>query len=204
VWRVSCASWRGKAWSGVVALVSTFCRPRVLDHWGEVYGAREGKLVHAREAVDGGVSPGERREPGEAWSCGNVRACSGRALVHGTAARARLRRALWVSNRVAASVGSGGEVVGVLQTRWGGAARALAHWPRRGGKRALCCSPLKHWLELGNTMLLSGASGERGEVQGTKGWTGERERGQLRRGVQWKHCACSLCTRCSTKCLSEI
>ena len=94
MWRVSCASWRGKAWSGVVALVSTFCRPRVFDHWGEVYGAREGKLVPAREAVDGGVSPGERREPGEAWSCGIVRECSGRALVHGTAARARLRRAL--------------------------------------------------------------------------------------------------------------
>ena len=47
LWRVSCASWRGKARSGAIVLVSTFFWPRVLDHWRGVYGAREGKRVRA-------------------------------------------------------------------------------------------------------------------------------------------------------------
>ena len=84
--------------------------------------------------MDGGVSPGERRGPGEAWSRGNARARSGRAPVHGTAARARLRRVHWASLLVAASMGSGGGVRATSGTSWGGEARALAGWPRGGEK----------------------------------------------------------------------
>jgi hypothetical protein len=84
-----------------------------------------------------------RAEMGWRGVVARERACAPwRALAHGTAARTRLRRVLWTLTRVAASVGSGGEVLGILQTRWSGAGWRLACCPRRGGNGGAALSTI--------------------------------------------------------------
>ena len=137
-----CASWRGEARSGAVALCSTIFMAA---------GARSPARCLRGERGQGGMSRSLLVSRRSWWRAERVwrgvvareRACAPwRALAHGTAARTRLRRVLWTLTRVAASVGSGGEVLGILQTRWSGAGWRLACCPRRGGNGGAALSTI--------------------------------------------------------------
>jgi hypothetical protein len=135
------------------------------------------------------LSTGTRTGQGAVSARGYGR-CSGRALVSGTAARARLIRLPRASIVIAAGMGGGGDVRASSWTRWGDEACSLARLPGRGGESVRHCSHLMHWLELGDQVLALRCFG--GERRGA-GDKGERDWAAPALLRQWKHCSCSCC-----------
>ena len=92
---------------------------------------REGEGACLGASWRRGDPRGERRGSGEAWSRGNAGASSAASSM----ADRTWTRPWWLyhgSSLVGAGAGSGGEIVGVLQTRWGDEGWPLAGWPRGG------------------------------------------------------------------------
>jgi hypothetical protein len=131
-WRTSRTGWFIKARSRRVDFIlAIFGTPWVFA-LRSVSWPREGKGACLGASWCRGEHRGERRGSGEVWSRGNAGASS---AASGMADRT-WARPQWLyhsSSLVGAGAGSGGGVLGILQTRRGDEGWPLAGCPRRGG-----------------------------------------------------------------------
>jgi hypothetical protein len=164
---VSCASWRGEAWSARIDFVLDIVGPqRVLAPLAASW-SREGKGACLLASWLRGAPRGARRGPGGTWSRGNVWASSAASpwrTENGRGASVLTRAPLW--SRLAQA----GAVVSWASSRHAGAASGgLWLTSREGGDRVLdAAHPLRHGLSWGTRCWCTAVLGESGKVQGTR------------------------------------